>query len=109
MVKFSILDTPSNSKGWARYAVGQDGRKVIESNTGNEWVSSDKSGDAEQGSTITLRSQVMLRVGKGRTAREEIDTETFTLVIENGAECEIEHKPGSQGMRIAISGARLAS
>ena len=109
-ITFSILSTPRRSKGWARYAAAnQNGCKIIQSTTGNEWVSSDKSCDAEQGSLIVIRVQVMLRVGKNRTAREEISTETHTLIAEDGAMCDIELRPGSQGVRIGIFGARPAS
>lgn len=108
-VKFHIMDKPSNSKGWGRYSVNQDGRKIIQSNTGNEWVSSDKAGNAEVGTQIALKTQVMLRVGKNARAREEISTETFALIVEDGASCEIHFRPGSQGLKLAVTGARLAN
>lgn len=107
-VKFQLLDTPSRSKGWGRYSVSQSDRKVIESTTGNHWVSSSKEGAAEAGSIIELTAQVMLRVGKGYTAREEIKSQIIRLIVEDGATHEIYFRPGSQGIRIGITGARLA-
>lgn len=105
-IEFSIRDKPSHSKGWGRYSANQDGRKVIQARTGNEWVSADHSGEAEAGSQFTLTLQVMLRVGKGRTAREQISVEKHVLIVEDGATCEINFAPGSQGLRLAIAGAR---
>lgn len=107
-VAVSILDKPSNSKGWGRYAVDQDGRKVVESRTGNQWVSANHAGDAQPGSQITLTMQVMLRVGNSGRQREEVSKEIHTLIVEDGASCEIEFRPGSQGLRLAITGARQA-
>ena len=46
------INEPSASKGWNRYQLSCDGRRVVESATGNAWVSSEKSGQAEAGATI---------------------------------------------------------
>jgi hypothetical protein len=105
-VKFSLTDKPSNSKGWARYSVAQGDRKVIESNTGNMWVSSSKEGQAEAGSEIVLTAQVMLREGKYN--KETVYPEVTKLIVEDGATAEISFRPGSQGIMIKIEGARRA-
>ncbi len=108
-IKIEVTDSPSNSKGWARYAVSQDTRKVVQSTTGNEWVGkTTKEGVAEEGSFIRVRSQVMLRVGKGRHAREEVTTREYLMVVQTGAVSEINHRPGSQGQTLRVTGARLA-
>lgn len=108
-IKIEVLESPSNSKGWARYAVNQGDRKVVSTATGNEWVGkTTKEGEAEEGSAITLRSQVMLRVGKGGRQREETDTQTHQLIVKEGASCEILHRPGSQGQTLRVTGAFLA-
>ncbi|MDT8442631.1 MAG: hypothetical protein RQ723_13400, partial [Desulfuromonadales bacterium] len=109
MIAIRVADKPSNSKGWARYRLmGDDGRYVVESRTGNEWVSSSKSGEAQDGESLTLDIDVMLRVGKGRTAREERTQHTVALVAATGAKANVRHYPGSQGMWLQITGARLA-
>jgi hypothetical protein len=106
-VRFELLDKPSSSKGWGRYSAKSGDAFVVRSRTGNEWVSA--SHDSEElavGDAITLSCQTMNKVGKFR--KEQIATETFHLVVEPGAECEIESRPMAQGMRLKVTGARLA-
>lgn len=108
-IKIEVTDQPSRSKGWARYAASQDGRRVVETTTGNEWIgSTTKEGQAEAGSIIEVRSQVQLSVGKGAYGRKETSTESYKLIVDDGAVAEIVHKPGSQGQTLRITGARLA-
>ena len=108
-IKFHIDSKPSNSKGWARYSAAlEDGTPVVQSRTGNHWVSADHRGEVKGGEIITLTMQVMLRVGQGNRRREEITKVEHQLVARAGAECEVEHKPGSQGLRLQITGAEPA-
>lgn len=109
-IKLEILDTPSRSKGWGRAALLNDdtGIPVIRSNTGNEWVSGTSYvGEAEDGSILRLRLQVQLNVGKGARSRKETSLDETILVAEAGAVAEIGHKPGSQGIKVRITGARV--
>ena len=101
-IQFDLLNKPSNSKGWARYAAAVEGKPVIMSRTGNQYVSASHAGDVEPGAKIALTIQTMLRHGKGRTAREEIDTDKLTLVAEPGATSEYR----DQYVHVAITGAR---
>jgi hypothetical protein len=106
-VRFELADKPSSSKGWGRFSVKSGDAFVVRSRTGNEWVSA--SHDSEElavGDAITLSCQTMNKVGKFK--KEQIATESFTLIVEPGAECEIESRPLAQGMRIKVTGARLA-
>ena len=57
---------------------------------------------------LLLTMQVMLRVGKGYTAREEIKTEKIALVAKEGEVVEVKCKPGSQCIALRITGACLA-
>lgn len=107
-IKFTLESKPSNSKGWGRYAVAQGEKKIIESNTGNQWVSSNKEGLAEAGSEIEITAQVMLREGKGFRAAENVYMEKTMLIVEDGATAEISFRPGSQGVTIKVEGARRA-
>jgi hypothetical protein len=120
-VQFTPINAPSTSKGWNRYQASVNGSKLVESATGNAWVSSPKSAEIEAGTVITLIAQTMRRVGKARTARENVETETYTLIAEPGASCT----PGSRlvdggsingvkspsylvGGVVTVEGARLA-
>lgn len=105
-VEFHIADQPSRSKGWARYAASTSTGNLITSRTGNSWVSADHSGEAADGTVIELTCEVELNTGKGRRARRERSSQQYQLVAEAGSSCEIEFRPGSQGLRLAITGAR---
>ena len=106
-VRFELADKPSSSKGWGRYSAKSGDACVVRSRTGNEWVSaSHDSEDIADGSAITLSCQTMNKVGKFK--KEQVATELFHLVVEQGAECVIESRPLAQGMRIKVIGARLA-
>jgi hypothetical protein len=105
-VQLQLIDKPSNSKGWGRYSVRSGDAYVVRSRTGNEWVSaSHDTGDLDPGAEFILTCQIMNKVGKFK--KEQIATETFHLIVEPGAECEIESRPMAQGMRIKVIGARL--
>lgn len=103
MVSFLILNTPCKSKGWARYACSKAG---IQSRTGNPFVYAEHEGKADPGTVLTVDIQVGLRVGKGASSREEQSERTFTLVADDWGVCDIEYKPGSQGMKLRVVGAR---
>lgn len=101
-IRYEILDKPSNSKGWARYSA-----PGVQSRTGNEWVSAPHNGDiCDNGTPFELRTQVQLR--KARGGQHPLSTDTYRLVAMANECCEIEHRPGSQGLRLRIWGARLA-
>jgi len=107
-IKIEVISHPSRSKGWARYAVNQAGRNVVETTTGNAWVGgTTKEGQAVTGSGIEVRSQVTLNVGKGGRARKESYTQYYRMIVEEGVVTEIDHSPGSQGQLLRITGARL--
>jgi hypothetical protein len=106
-VRFELLDKPSSSKGWGRFSVKSGDAFVVRSRTGNEWVSaSHDSEELADGSAIVVSCQTMNKVGKFK--RDSVATESFALIVEPGAECEIESRPMAQGMRIKVTGARLA-
>jgi hypothetical protein len=105
-VQFNLLKTPSNSKGWARYKASVDGAKLIASRTGNEFVSASHAGETAEGVLITLTTDMMLRVGKGRTARETRQGDTYRLIADPAAKCEIGNCVSH--LHIVIEGARLA-
>lgn len=107
-LRFELVSKPSNSKGWARYAAsiaGDGGARVVASRTGNEWVSASHAGSAPAGVELDVRLQVMLRIG--RSKQEQISTETYRLVAAEGASTDLELRPGSQGLRVRVEGARL--
>lgn len=102
-VAIQITEKPSNSKGWARYSVLEGERRVIESKTGNQWVSANHAGEVADGTEITLTTEVMLRVG----GKPQVRAKSFSLIADTAATCKIEYIPGSQGVRLMVSGARL--
>ena len=63
-VHFAITHNISSSKGWGRYKAAANGCPLVQSSTGNEWVSAAHSGEIVEGSTITATLQTMERVGK---------------------------------------------
>ena len=101
-----VTDVPSNSKGWGRVRITDgNGVPLFVSKTGNPWLGKAKGGktaEATPGQAITIEIQVMLRVGSGRTAREEITTGTFEYVAGSGPQTFC-HRPGSQGATVVIS------
>lgn len=109
-VTLTILSTPSNSKGWGQVSIARaDGRPALKGRTvrvdaqGRAWVGAGKPRifEAVDGEVLLITMQVMLRVGKGATARQEITTETCTYLV--GAPATIfELRPGSQGLRVSI-------
>jgi hypothetical protein len=109
-VKIELLSNVSHSKGWGRYSLVNPETKtpIQTSRNGNQWMSADmREVDAEGPMLLTV--QVMLRVGKGRTAREEIAKIEVPLVAVAGECVEIEHRPGSQGIVLRVTGACRAA
>lgn len=104
-VSITVVDQPSKSKGWARYALSVAGSPVLKSSTGNRWVSASHSGEAQDGAELVLEVETMNRQGK--MSREERRTERFTLIVDAAATAEIESRPMAQGMRLRVAGARV--
>jgi len=87
-VKFTLATMPSSSKGWARYkAAAVDGANLIESRTGNEWVSAPHDGETVEGAEFCVDSQTMLKTQKTRTGT--LYARRHRLVAEAGATCRI--------------------
>lgn len=109
-IRAEILTKPSSSKGWGRYRVeGANGQAVMESRTGNPWLSANHSGDVEAGAEILIELDVELQVGKGGGyARKERSQQRYRLIAEEGQTTDVEHRPGSQGIQVRIHGARQA-
>lgn len=106
-------DSPSRSKGWARYQVlDSTGKPALRSSTGNEFLSpTTKARQVEataEEELLTVRMQVMLNVGSGMRRRSTIATEAVTLRVRDGARCTLRHYPGSQGLALSIEGAEVA-
>lgn len=102
-VDFSITHNVSTSKGWGRYKVtGQDGAVLIQSRTGNEWVSAGHSCDVPGGTPITVTIQLMLRVGK--TRRETRYTDDYRLIAAAG-----ETATCGGNLELTITGAKKIS
>ena len=55
-VKFESINEPSRTKGWNRYQVTHQGAKIVQSATGNIWVSGSKSGEVAEGAELVLHS-----------------------------------------------------
>jgi hypothetical protein len=109
-VKIEILKNVSRSKGWGRYSVTEPNTMapLILSRTGNEWQSGAAGAgtkEAELAGPLLLTMQVMLKVGSGFRARQEITTVTHPLIAKEGEVVEITHRPGSQGLTLRITGA----
>jgi len=111
VIRVDITSAPSSSKGWGRYALHTllDGEPVVKSRTGNRWVSAGHEGEAAEGAALVLETQVMNRVGKGRTRREEKRAARVELLACAGAECDVVVGTDlAQGMRLHVTGARPA-
>jgi hypothetical protein len=109
-VKIEILNNVNHSKGWGRYSVTEPNTKtpLILSRTGNEWQSGAAGAgtkEEELAGPLLLTMQVMLNVGSGFRARQEIKTVTYPLIAKEGEVVEITHRPGSQGLTLRITGA----
>lgn len=100
-VSFAVVSQPSRSKGWGRYRAPGVG---VQSDTGNQWVSADHGGTADAGATFLCDLDVEVACGKGKRR----ETETFSLVAEEGATALLRNIPGSQGMTVRVTGARIA-
>lgn len=107
-LKFEITGKPSNSKGWSRYSAQSDHDQspVVTSNTGNKFISSDKEASVLPGHKFTITHQVMLKEGKYN--KETVYTKHTQMIADPNHTEEIEFKPGSQGLKIKIHGARKA-
>jgi hypothetical protein len=112
IVTFTIESTPSRSKGWARFTARVNGASVLATKSGTEYGSG-REGDTRvtvplaAGAVITLQCQVALMVGTGHRRRQERYSETYRLVVGEGETADVEYRPGSQGLRLSVSGARL--
>ena len=104
-ITFTIVSNISHSKGWGRYKANTPAGRLVASSTGNEWVSADHSGDAEEGTPITATLQTMQRHGKGRTCREEIETKLYSLVAAAGQRAEL---GAWWGLQVVVENARIA-
>ena len=101
-VNVTVLNKPSNSKGWGRFSLTNPntGAAIQTSRTGNQWMSADmRAAEAEGPMLLTI--QVMLRVGR----RSEVTKIEIPLIAMEGETLEVEHRPGSQGMALRITGA----
>ena len=61
-IEFKIAHTISSSKGWGRYQAATAAGPLVQSSTGNVWVSAPHAGEAEDGTEITVTLQTMERV-----------------------------------------------
>jgi hypothetical protein len=104
-IQFTIAHNISSSKGWGRYKAQTAAGKLIESSTGNEWVSAPHAGEIEPGAAITATLQTMERVGKGSRQRENIDTSSYSLIAEPGARAELGYW---NGLQVVVENARVA-
>lgn len=110
VIRIAILGNLSHSKGWGRYRcqlAGVDGPagRVVKSSTGNEWVSAGHEGAVSEGARVVLTAQVQQVTG--RMNKRETTSASWTLVAAPGESCEVEHRPGSQGIRLRVDGARV--
>jgi hypothetical protein len=108
-ITFQFMAIPNRSKGWARFRALVEGDDVLDTASGTPWGSG-RVDDTRHtrplppGTGIDVEMHVELIVGKNR--RKEFSRETIRLVVEPGASAEVEHRPGSQGLRLAVTGAR---
>jgi hypothetical protein len=102
MVTFSITHQISSSKGWGRYSASVDGTPVVQSSTGNAWVSAGHSADVVDGTVIvvTLQSQESTKNGKKNT-----QTDTYRIVAKNGSSAILGFW---NGLEVTVSGAEVA-
>lgn len=107
-IKIEVTRKPSKSKGWARYSAVADGVSIVPTVTRrNDWVDTSSVGEVSEGSEIELTCEIMNNVGK--SARQEIVSQTYALIADPTATCEIDYQGGlAQGIRLTITGARLA-
>src|SRR5438128_881962 len=102
-VKFEILHNISISKGWGRFAAKSANKQVIQSSTGNEWVSAPKTADLEEGQEVVVTLQTMQRT---KSRRETINTTNYRIVVRDGAVAELGFW---NGLHVAVEGAALVS
>lgn len=102
-INFEVAHNISSSKGWGRYSVRTQSALLVQSSTGNEWVSAPHSGEAEEGTAITATLQTMERVGKRR--EEKISTESYRLIAAEGQRAELGYW---NGLQIVVENAFIA-
>lgn len=109
-VTIEVLDSPSHSKGWGRFSLTDPAtnRPIQTARSGNEWMSANMR-EVQAAGPMLLTIQVMLRVGSGTRARQEISKVEIPLFAAPGEILEVQHKPGSQGMKLRINGACKAA
>lgn len=105
-MKFDLVKQPSHSKGWVRYRVtsSTDTRRVVESRTGNEWVSASHHGQVAPGERVEVVIELMLITQ--RTRRESRQTFEYSLVADPTASCMLGNIYASY-FCIQVDGARL--
>ena len=99
-IEFKIAHTISSSKGWGRYQAATAAGPLVQSSTGNVWVSAPHAGEAEDGTEITVTLQTMERVR--RTGKENIATEVYRLIARPGSQAELGYW---NGLLVVVSGA----
>ena len=102
-ISFSITHNISSSKGWGRYSARTQSGLLVQSSTGNEWVSAPHSGETAEGAEIVAVLQTMERVGKRR--EENISTESYRLVAATGQRAELGYW---NGLQVIVENARIA-
>lgn len=101
-IEFTITHQISNSKGWGRYSAKSSAGPLVQSSTGNEWVSAPHNGELTEGKlfTVTTQTQTVSKSGK-----KTLDTNNWHLVASAGATAVIGYWTG---LEITVQGARRA-
>lgn len=79
------------------------GGPLVQSSSGNEWVSAPHIGEAAEGTEIAVRLQTMERVGKRR--EERIDNYDYRLIATLGERAELGFW---NGLQVIVENARIA-
>ena len=100
-MKTEITHNISRSKGWGRYKIVADGRPVVTSATGNEWLYAGKEFELPEGTefSITLETSETAK----KSGRENRQSETHRLVADASASAKIGYW---DGLEVVVSGAR---
>jgi len=109
-IVFEVLDTPSKSKGWARWqAIRMDGNSVMDTATGTVFGSG-RIGDTRKtvslppGTVVDILVDIELITGKNR--RKELTRATVPVVVAPGETFDVREYPGSQGLKLRVTNAR---
>lgn len=102
-IAFSITHNISSSKGWGRYKATCEGKPLVMSSTGNQWVYADHSGSAPEGSPIVVTLQICKRAKK--SGRETMDTTDYGLIVAAGQTATL---GTSWDLQVVVEGARNA-